>query len=97
MADVVDFETTSFISGVAAGLIGFIVLFAINSSVSETNLWPMLGNLLTMVCVKDAGDGESDNDDGSLRTDAPAFPLVEKLPLDVRAESRADSVDTYGV
>lgn len=97
MADDVGLETTSFISGVAAGLIGFIVFFAINSLVSDTNLWPMLGNLLTMLCVNDAGDGESDSDDGSLKIDVTAFPLVEKLPLDASAEIRADSVDTYGV
>lgn len=97
VADDVGLETTSFISGVAAGLIGFIVFFAINSLVSDTNLWPMLGNLLTMLCVNDAGDGESDSDDGSLKIDATAFPLVEKLPLDASAEIRADSVDTYGV
>lgn len=83
----------SFVSSGAAALIGFIEFFAINSLVSDTNLWPMLGNLLTMLCVNEAGDGDSE--DGSLKIDE--FEFDEKLPLDARAEIRADNVDTYGV
>lgn len=41
----------------SAGLIGLMVFFMINSSVSPANLCPMLGNLLTMLCVSDV-DGK---------------------------------------
>lgn len=97
VAGAVGLATRSLVSSVGAGLIGFIVFFAINSLVSDTNLWPMLGNLLTMLCVNEAaGDGEC-VDVGSLKMGAPVFAFIEKLPLDASAEIRADSVDTYGV
>lgn len=94
VADTVGLTTTSFTSDAGAGLIGFIVFFAINSLVSDTNLWPMLGNLLTMLCVNDAGDGDSDV--GSLKTGTPVLGFIEKLPLDASADIRADNVETYG-
>lgn len=47
---------------VSAGLIGLMVFFMINSSVSPANLWPMLGNLFTMLCVNDV-DGRLLRDD----------------------------------
>lgn len=52
--------TTGAVTGAgtgSAGLIGLIVFFMINSSVSPTNLWPMLGSLLTMLSVNDV-DGK---------------------------------------
>lgn len=69
------------------GLIGFIAFFAISSLVSDTNLWPMLGNLLTMLWVIDADDGAGDDDGDDMG----------KLPRAVSSERRADNVDTYGV
>lgn len=52
----------------SAGLIGLIVFFMIKSSVSPANLWPMLGNLFTMLCVNDVEmDGRLLRDDCAVR------------------------------
>lgn len=52
----------------SAGLIGLMVFFRIKSSVSPANLWPMLGNLFTMLCVSDVDvDGRLLRDDCAVR------------------------------
>lgn len=54
----------------SAGLIGLMVFFRINSSVSPANLWPILGNLFTILCVNDVDvDGRLLRDDCGVRED----------------------------
>lgn len=47
-------------------VIGLMEFFMISSLASGTNLWPMLGSLLTKMCVNDVEDVASDDADNCL-------------------------------
>lgn len=72
------------VAGELAGsalLIGFIVFFMISSSVSPTNLWPILGSLFTMLCVNDV-DGRLLRADGIFRVGVSIVLSDEFMELD---------------
>lgn len=73
----------------STGLIGLIVFFMINSSVSPANLWPILGNLFTILCVNDV-DGRLLRVDCAEREDGKS-----NAPKDVfNDEATATDADT---
>lgn len=72
---------------VSAGLIGLMVFFMINSSVSPANLWPMLGNLFTMLCVNDVDGRLLREDCAAVRGDGKSNAPNEVAAAELEPEA----------